>query len=67
MEKNPEIQFRSPEDIKSYQEEQLAKVLAYLQAHSKFYQQMFAEHHIDVNVVFFEHSLVELGVCLQVG
>ena len=36
MEKNPEIQFRSPEDIKSYQEEQLAKVLAYLQAHSKF-------------------------------
>ena len=28
MEKNPEIQFRSPEDIKSYQEEQLAKVLA---------------------------------------
>ena len=26
MEKNPEIQFRSPEDIKSYQEEQLAKV-----------------------------------------
>ena len=22
---------------------------------------------IDVNVVFFEHSLVELGVCLQVG
>lgn len=30
MEKNPEIQFRSPEDIKSYQEEQLAKVLTYL-------------------------------------
>lgn len=51
MEKNPEIQFRSPEDIKSYQEEQLAKVLAYLQAHSKFYQQMFAEHHIDINQI----------------
>lgn len=28
MEKNPEIQFRSPEDIKSYQEEQLAKALS---------------------------------------
>ena len=51
MEKNPEIQFRSPEDIKSYQEEQLAKALAYLQAHSKFYQQMFAEHHIDINQI----------------
>ena len=48
MEKNPEIQFRSPEEIKCYQEEQLAKALAYLQANSKFYQQMFEEHHIDI-------------------
>lgn len=39
MEKNPDIQFRSPEEIKCYQEEQLAEALAYLQAHSKFYQQ----------------------------
>jgi phenylacetate-CoA ligase len=36
MEKNPEIQFRSPEEIKRYQEAQLAKALAYLHAHSKF-------------------------------
>lgn len=49
MEKNPDIQFRSPEEIKCYQEEQLAEALAYLQAHSKFYQQMFEEHHIDIN------------------
>ena len=51
MEKNPEIQFRSPEEIKCYQEEQLAKALAYLQANSKFYQQMFEEHHIDINQI----------------
>ena len=41
MEKNPEIQFRSPEEIKCYQEKQLATALAYLQAHSKFYQRMW--------------------------
>ena len=62
MEKNPEIQFRSPEDIKSYQEEQLAKVLAYLQAHSKFYQQMFAEHHIDINQIKTIEDLQQIPV-----
>ena len=51
MEKNPEIQFRSPEEIKCYQEGQLAKTLTYLQAHSKFYQRMFEEHHIDINQI----------------
>lgn len=62
MEKNPEIQFRSPEDIKSYQEEQLAKVLTYLQAHSKFYQQMFAEHHIDINQIKTIEDLQQIPV-----
>lgn len=49
MEKNPDIQFRSPEEIKHYQEEQLAQALSYLQAHSRFYQRMFEEHHIDIH------------------
>ena len=62
MEKNPEIQFRSPEDIKSYQEEQLTKALAYLQAHSKFYQQMFAEHHIDINQIKTIEDLQQIPV-----
>ena len=47
MEKNPDIQFRSPEEIKLYQEARLTETLAYLQAHSRFYQQMFKEHSID--------------------
>ena len=51
MEKNPEIQFRSPEEIKCYQEERLAQTLTYLQAHSKFDQRMFEEHHIDINQI----------------
>ena len=51
MERNPEIQFRSPEDIKRFQEEKLAESLAYLQANSKFYQRMFDEHHIDIQTI----------------
>lgn len=49
MEKNPDIQFRSSEEIKLYQEDRLAEALAYLQAHSRFYQQMFREHSIDIS------------------
>ena len=37
MEKNSDIQFRSPEEIKLYQEARLTETLAYLQAHSRFY------------------------------
>ena len=33
MNKNPEIQFRSPEEIKAYQESRLAEELLYLQNH----------------------------------
>lgn len=49
MEKNPGMQFLSPEEIRLYQETRLAETLAYLQAHSPFYQRMFAEHSIDIN------------------
>ena len=48
MNKNPEIQFRSPEEIKAYQESRLAEELLYLQNHSRFYQRLFQAHHIDI-------------------
>lgn len=51
MEKNPNIQFRSPAEIKLYQEARLAEALAYLQAHSRFYQSMFSEHDIDIRQI----------------
>lgn len=51
MEKNPNIQFRSPAEIKLYQEARLAETLAYLQAHSRFYQSMFSEHGIDIRQI----------------
>ena len=61
MEKNPEIQFRSPEEIKCYQEERLTQTLTYLQAHSKFYQRMFEEHHIDINQI----KKIEDQMCIR--
>lgn len=51
MEKNPNIQFRSPAEIKLYQEARLAETLTYLQAHSRFYQSMFSEHGIDIRQI----------------
>ena len=62
MEKNPEIQFRSPAEIKLYQEARLAETLAYLQAHSRFYQSMFREHGIDINRIKRIEDLQEIPV-----
>lgn len=62
MEKNPQIQFRSPEEIKFYQETRLSETIAYLQAHSKFYQKMFKEHHIDIKQIAKIEDLQQIPV-----
>ena len=49
--KDSQIQFKSPAEIKAFQEARLAEALAYLQAHSKFYQRMFADNHIDISKI----------------
>lgn len=51
MDKNPHIQFLPVEEIKAYQEKQLAKQLMYLQQNSRFYQRMFAENQIDISPI----------------
>lgn len=51
MKKNPNIQFQSPAEIKTFQEERLAEQLAYLQQNSAFYRRIFAEHHIDISQI----------------
>jgi len=43
----PEIEFKSKEEIKRFQEEKLKIALQYLQAHSPFYKRMFLQNHID--------------------
>ena len=48
MEQN-DIEFKSPEQIKSYQEGLLHEALSYLEAHSPYYQRMFASYGINTN------------------
>ncbi len=47
----PEIEKRSTEEIKRYQESLLPETLGYLQKHSKFYQDLFKEHKIDIGKI----------------
>ena len=47
----PEIEFRPVDEIRRYQEQRLHEHLVYLQAHSPFYQRMFAENDIDINTI----------------
>lgn len=51
MKRDQDIQFSSLEEIKLYQEKRLIESLAYLQAHSAFYQKMFKEHHVDISSI----------------
>lgn len=62
MEKNPQIQFRSSQEIKSYQENRLAETLAYLQANSAFYQRMFKENNINISHISTIEDLQQLPV-----
>ena len=62
MNKNPEIQFRSPEEIKAYQESRLAEELLYLQNHSRFYQHLFQAHHIDIQQIKTIEDLQQIPV-----
>ncbi len=45
---NPDIEFRSPEEIKHFQHAELARLLAYVNEKSVFYRNVFAQHAIDI-------------------
>ncbi len=44
-----DIEFKTPEEIKAYQEELLHKALEYLNGNSRYYRRMFSEHGIDIS------------------
>ena len=46
---NPEIEYKSAEEIKCFQEEKLREALQYLNLHSPFYRRIFNEQAIDIN------------------
>ncbi len=47
----PEIETRSLEEIRQYQEKELKKLLAYLQLNSRFYASYFKRHRIDIRKI----------------
>ena len=46
-----DIEFKSPEEIKVFQEGLLQEALQYLQGHSRYYQRMFEKYHIDIDKI----------------
>ncbi|GHV72347.1 phenylacetate--CoA ligase [Bacteroidia bacterium] len=46
-----EIEYKPKEEIKRFQEEKMREALQYLSLHSRFYQQIFREHNINVNKI----------------
>lgn len=49
--KNDRIQYLSPSEIKAYQEMRLQEELIYIQAHSPFYRELFAQNGIDIAAI----------------
>ena len=47
----PEIETRSPGEIKSYQESRLPGLLQYLKDNSPFYSELFKKHRIDIKEI----------------
>ena len=49
--KMEDIEYKTPAEIKAFQEEKLAVALKYLQANSPYYKRMFSEHGIDIESI----------------
>jgi phenylacetate-CoA ligase len=49
MQRNPKIQYESPETIKKFQVEKLKKALIYLNDYSPYYRELFKKEKIDVS------------------
>lgn len=62
MNKYPQIQFKTPAEIKSFQEELLAEQLRYLKSNSRFYQRMFSQYNIDISRICTLEDLQQLPV-----
>lgn len=58
--KEEDIEFRSAEEIRDYQNQRLQEALAYLQEHSPYYQRMFRENNIDIAGIRTVDDLVDL-------
>lgn len=55
-----DIEFQSPEQIKTFQERLLAKALGYLKANSPYYQRLFRIHNVNIEAIRHIEDLVRL-------
>ena len=55
-----DIEYKSVEEIKAYQEKLLQEALAYLQAHSPYYQRMFKSYGIHIDKIQHIEDLVKI-------
>ena len=55
-----DIEFQSAEAIKEFQEQKLHEALAYLAAHSPYYQRMFSRCGIDIDKIRHIEDLVKI-------
>ncbi|MBQ2239343.1 MAG: phenylacetate--CoA ligase family protein, partial [Alistipes sp.] len=51
MIKDTTLHYKTPEEIKAFQEARLQEALAYLQEHSTFYRRMFQDNNIDISAI----------------
>jgi phenylacetate-CoA ligase len=58
----PPIEFEPEQIIKSFQEQKLAEQLAFLQEKSKFYQDLFLKHNIDISRIKTLEDLAQIPV-----
>lgn len=55
-----DIEFKSPREIKNYQEHLLHGALAYLNDHSRYYQRMFGRYDISIDNIVHLEDLVKI-------
>lgn len=55
-----DIEYRSAEEIKAFQEEKLHEMLLYLQEHSRYYKRMFERCEIDIQKIRHIEDLVKI-------
>ncbi len=55
-----DIEYKSPEEIKAFQEEKMHEALQYLADHSPYYQRMFRSYDIDINKIQHLEDLMKI-------
>lgn len=60
IDNNMDIEFESPERIKTFQDGLLHKALAYLNSNSAYYRRMFERYEIDITKIQTLEDLVKI-------